>query len=127
MKRLISVIAVTLFLAPEAYCLLISHTIGFNEADFDFQEENGYDIVSHKGCVRYGPEGAPQVLTTSVNFIIPRELTVASVEVTYTGSKMFPGKYLLFPNQLDDYYALCCFPDSTSPWRARPRVRYRGV
>jgi hypothetical protein len=100
----------------------IDYAIEFEESDFAFNEENGYTIVRHPDCAYFGDVGAPQLLATSYNFIIPVDKTVLSIDITKTDSERFDGEFDIFPIQEDDYYLTCC-SDDTLEW-VEPDTKY---
>ena len=121
MLRWLALICSFLFYFPSlAYS--ISFTANFSENDFTFRQENGFDVVEHPECGIYGEEGAPQLLVTTFNFIIPVDQTVESITVKSTVSNDFEGSYYLFPVQPEDYYKLCC--DISQPDWVEPDPEY---
>jgi len=100
----------------------INFTATFDENDFTFRQESGFDVVEYPGCGIFGEEGAPQLLVTTFDFIIPVDQTVESITVNSTVSNDFKGSYYLFPVQPEDYYKLCC--DLSEPDWVEPDPEY---
>ncbi len=97
------------FLSVHSFAGQINYSISFNESDFTFRVDNGFDKVEHPDCDFYnldGDPGAPQVLRTAVSFIIPRDEGVLSITINYSSVKQFTGSYNLFPVQSLDYYSI---------------------
>jgi len=88
-KHSIEVVVFVLMISVKAYSLSINYQVSFNVTDFRFIQENGYDVVQHAGCMWYGEIGAPQVLSTSLQFIIPADMTVNSITVTTDDNRKF--------------------------------------
>jgi hypothetical protein len=97
-----------LSLSTQVFAASISYTINFNQNDFTFRQENDYDVIEHPGFFRYGDIGAPQLLVTGCDFIIPIGETVQSITINSIQSQQFPNTYNIFPTQPHDYYTLCC-------------------
>jgi|WetSurMetagenome_2_1015567.scaffolds.fasta_scaffold127772_2 hypothetical protein len=66
---------------PPSFAVSITYTVTFNEKDFYFWQNNGYDIIGHPECEMYGDIGAPQMLSYLCNFIIPRNEAVNTINI----------------------------------------------
>ncbi len=78
----------------------LSKSMSFPPEGLTFSQENGYDVVSLKGC-EFSTDsiGGPELPARIVSFVIPQDTRVDSVRILYSDSSELPGKYWIYPLQ----------------------------
>ncbi len=115
MKANIFVICVFVYIFGYSGAFAIDHTVEFSFTDFSLINEGEYTMIQHPECDMYGEMGAPQTLVKTLNFIIPVDQTVESIEINDTEVDLLSKDLLLFPVQQDEYYYTCC-PEESIAW-----------
>ena len=125
MIRLGALVFLSVVIFSQTFAAGISYQVTYNIGDFEFRQENGYDIIEHPDCSPYldGDLGSPQVLVEYHSFIIPVGDSVESITINSVTTNQFPGKYDLFPVQPACYYSKNCDP---MPEWVEPDSEYYG-
>ncbi len=78
---------------------VITETIEFAPADFQFTTQNGYDVVTLQGQVTTTEKGKPYLPAVTYYYLIPPTAEITSAKVVSYSIYDFTGKYTPYPGQ----------------------------
>ncbi|HEX7318951.1 MAG TPA: C25 family cysteine peptidase [bacterium] len=78
---------------------VITETIEFTPADFQFSTQNGYDVVTLQGQFSTTEKGRPFLPAVTYYYLIPPTAEITSVEIISSSIQDFTGKYTPYPVQ----------------------------
>jgi hypothetical protein len=79
----------------------IIHDIYFSQDDLILEKEQGFDVVSLRGCPRLRDEGQPNLPVKFVHLVLPPNCAVSGASVTNAVSIILEGKFRILPTQPD--------------------------
>lgn len=77
-----------------------SRTFNYSENDVSTDTLDGYDVVHMPRAPKISQLGAPNLPFYTYSFIIPNNMDVDSVQITYSDCDTLEGKYWIYPAQI---------------------------
>ncbi|KPJ71920.1 hypothetical protein AMJ52_08085 [candidate division TA06 bacterium DG_78] len=81
------------------FAIASTYNLSYNESQFTFEPENGYDRVTAETMLPIGNPGDPELPAHSLLFIIPNGQKVGSINVVSLDKQAYSGTYDIYPLQ----------------------------